>query len=552
MRKIFISFVTMLMLSAVTAFAADLQTIATMTVAAPTSTPASTPIEFSVGSVSDGVKIVLTVTEGKDVIAIANDKIPTEANVGDKTLTFEFPYPENGEVVIKVSDPSAITGLNCEENYLTTLTVTGLEKLTDLKFSGNKLTELTLSGLKRLQTLSFNGGSLTTLTVTGLDVLNTLDVSGNVLTTLDITELEALTKLNVSGNALTTLDVSTNVLLDDLDASGNALTTLDLSVNTGLTTIDASNNKLVTLVLPATNTDLSANTALTKLDVSMNSLTELDVTELTGLATLNCYDNLLTTLDLSKNNLKSLDASMNRLAVLKLYVEPKDAEGEAKDKLAYLQANGQRAVAEVPFDHNGTDVDITFDGKTQTVSVGGTFSFASPGTGADAGAGFSGTLVSIVRGDDDRKRYDITFVPESGVEVIMASGVNQAIAGHDYQFGVLLSDEFADYSVKVLVDGEELLPFLNTYIIEKVDGDKEVTFILTKENPTSNETLTATSVSTTKGAITVEAIASDVMIVSISGNVVYKAIVTGTETVNVAAGIYVVAINGKATKVVVR
>ena len=515
MRKKITSFVTLMMLSVVTAFAADLHTVATMTVA---------------DNVTDSVKIELNVTE--DVIVVINGETLTSTDGSTVNLSIPVPTTDEREIVITVDNPSAIIGLDCKDNSLKTLAFGDLENLKTLDVSGN---------------------ALTTLDVTGLESLETLNVSGNALTTLIVADLEGLKTLNVSGNNLSTLDVSANIALTILDASDNELKALDVTDLESLEALNVSNNGedfttfTVNGLKALTTLDVSDN-ALTELNVSDNALTTLNITGLEGLTNLDVSNNNLTSLDVSNNKeLAYLDASMNRLAILKLYAG-------VDVKLLHLQANGQKAVVEVPFNYNRTDADISFDGETQKVSVGGTFFFPRP-DGVTTGAGFSGTLVSIARADDDRKKYDITFIIEEGVEVISANGVNEAIEGHNFQFGVLLSDDFADYSVKVLVDGEELLPFLgNTYVINNVDSDKEVTFILTKneENSTSNETLTATSVSTTKGAIIVEAVASDVMIVSISGNVVYKAIVTGTETVNVAAGIYVVAINGKATKVVVR
>jgi len=501
------------MLSAVTAFAADLQTVATMTVAADR---------------TDSVKIELKGDVG--VIVVINDKTLTSTD--GSILTFKISVLKDKGIVVKASDASAITYLDCSDNSLTELNLLDLENLEILNVSSNRLSTLDLSKNVGLTTLNVSGNGLSTLVVSENVGLTTLDVSGNDLSTLVVSENVSLTILNVSGNGLSTLDVSENVSLTTLNVSGNGAGFTDFTVTglKALTTLDVSDN------------------ALTELNVSDNALTTLNITGLEGLTNLDVSNNNLTSLDVSNNKeLAYLDASMNRLAILKLYAG-------VDVKLLHLQANGQKAVVEVPFNYNRTDADISFDGETQKVSVGGTFFFPRP-DGVTTGAGFSGTLVSIARADDDRKKYDITFIIEEGVEVISANGVNEAIEGHNFQFGVLLSDDFADYSVKVLVDGEELLPFLgNTYVINNVDSDKEVTFILTKneENSTSNETLTTASVSTTKGAITVEAIASDVMIVSISGNVVYKAIVTGTETVNVPAGIYVVAINGKATKVVVR
>jgi hypothetical protein len=504
MRKIFISFVTMLMLSAVTAFAADLQTIATMTVAE---------------GETDNVKIVLTVPKG-EVVNI-NGNVPTITDgpkdaddlISTSILTFSIPVSVEGEIEVKVDNPSAITDMKFSGGELATLTVTGLDNLTDLEYSGDKLKTLTLSGLRKMTSIGTGTfATLKSLTVTDLRSLETLPLEGNSLETLTLSGLEYLKTFEIPGADLKTLTLSGLEYLKTLEITADALEALTLIDLKRLEELNYSDKKLATLTVAGLE-------SLETLNVSKNALTSLDLSACTGLTTLN--------------------VSENKLATLKV---------PANAKFDVFDATGQEVVAEVPFNYNRTDVDIYFNGEVQTVSEEETFSFNLPGE-TDEARVFSGTLTKINPAEDERAIYNITFVLEEGVEIISANGVNEAIEGHNFQFTVLASD----YSVVVLVDGEELLPIVgNTYVINNVDGDKEVTFILTKENPTSNETLTATSVSTTKGAIIVEAIASDVMIVSISGNVVYKAIVTGTETVNVPAGFYVVAINGKATKVVVR
>jgi hypothetical protein len=519
MRKKITSFVTLMMLSVVTAFAADLHTVATMTVAVPET------------GVAKNVEIKLTVVEDETVTI--NGNLPKETADEGNTFTFSIPVPVEGVIEVKVDNPSAITGLDLSGNNLTTLNVTGLDNLTTLDYSSDDLTTLTLSGLKKMASIVIPT-TLTTLTVTDLRSLETLSLTDNTLETLTLSGLEYLKDIEIPGGALKTLTLSGLEYLKTLEITATALETLTLINLKRLEELNCSDKNLATLTVTGLDN-------LATLNVSGNALTSLDLYANTGLINLNVSGNALTSLDLSNNNkLKTLNASENGLVSLKLHADAKFDD---------FDATGQIVVVNVPFNYNRTDVDIYFNGEVQTVSEeegDDEFSFSLSG---DDEKIFSGTLTEIIRGE--RIVYNITFVAEEGVEIISANGVNEAIEGHNFQFTVLASD----YSVVVLVDGEELLPIVgNTYVINNVDSDKEVTFILTKneENSTSNETLTTASVSTTKGAIIVEAIASDVMIVSISGNVVYKAIVTGTETVNVAAGIYVVAINGKATKVVVR
>jgi len=96
-----------------------------------------------------------------------------------------------------------------------------------------------------------------------------------------------------------------------------------------------------------------------------------------------------------------------------------------------------------------------------------------------------------------------------------------------------------------LEDGEHVL----------VVNDSEFEFTTSKNvGATSNDVLSSSAkVTASYGAITIDTPkTATVYVVSLSGSVVYNAKVTGTVTVNVPAGIYVVAVDGTTTKVVIR
>ena len=86
-----------------------------------------------------------------------------------------------------------------------------------------------------------------------------------------------------------------------------------------------------------------------------------------------------------------------------------------------------------------------------------------------------------------------------------------------------------------------------------VVNGKEYTFTVKNGGATSNDVLSVAKVTASYGTVTIDAPkSSTVYVVSLSGSVVYNAKVTGTVTVNVPAGIYVVVVDGTATKIVVR
>jgi hypothetical protein len=85
-------------------------------------------------------------------------------------------------------------------------------------------------------------------------------------------------------------------------------------------------------------------------------------------------------------------------------------------------------------------------------------------------------------------------------------------------------------------------------------NDKEFEFTVDKNaRPTSNDVLSTATVTAGYGSIIIDTPTSaTVSVVSFSGSVVYNAKVTGTVTVNVPSGIYVVVVDRTVTKVVVR
>ena len=102
--------------------------------------------------------------------------------------------------------------------------------------------------------------------------LTGLSCDYNQLTSLDLSNNTALTTLSCYDNQLTSLDVSKNTALTYLSCGNNQLTSLDVSKNTALTYLDCWNNQLTSLDV-SKNTALTslfcADNFITSLDVSM-------------------------------------------------------------------------------------------------------------------------------------------------------------------------------------------------------------------------------------------------------------------------------------------
>ena len=126
--------------------------------------------------------------------------------------------------------------------------------------------------------------------------------------------------------------------------------------------------------------------------------------------------------------------------------------------------------------------------------------------------------------------------------------------GDDFSFMAEVKAKDAISTLIVYVNGEELAPESDGYyLIAGITEDLLITFSLTTGNrPTANEHLSTAKISTSAGAITIEAPQKvAVQIVSLTGQLVYSSEVVST-TVNLPSGIYAVIADGITTKVVVK
>ena len=207
--------------------------------------------------------------------------------------------------------PSSLTTLDCHSNQLISqLNVYNCSSLTTLNCSSNQLISLNLpSSLQSLNCASnrFNG----TFSLTGRSNLKTLDMSNNT----------SLTTLSCYSNALTSLNVSGCSSLTTLYCYNNALTSLSVSGCSALTTLDCSSNSLTSLpTLPSSLRWLSCASNKFSGTFSLtgrSNLKTLDVSSNPSLTTLNCYSNALTTLNVSGcSALTTLDCHSNQLTSL--------------------------------------------------------------------------------------------------------------------------------------------------------------------------------------------------------------------------------------------
>ncbi len=182
--------------------------------------------------------------------------------------------------------------VECSDNQLTSLVVpivgnNGGPQIANgqtLQCHHNLLTSLTFTyvgtGTYNLISLGCNNNTMSTLDVSKLDRLETLYCDNNKLESLDLSNNKKLTTLTCNDNLLG----RSGPLLINTDLSGesglggpvycgnNELTSLDVSNNIGINMLSCSNNKLETLII--------TNTAMYDLQCYDNQLSEASINDI--------------------------------------------------------------------------------------------------------------------------------------------------------------------------------------------------------------------------------------------------------------------------------
>ena len=175
-----------------------------------------------------------------------------------------------------------------------TLSSSEISSITEINCSGYDISDLKgIEYFTALTLLNCEDNYLTTLDVSKNTKLVYLNCSNNELTSLDVSKNTALTELYCSSNQLTSLFVINNTKLEILYCDGNAITGLNLNSNTKLNILYCGSNELSELKV--------SNLPLVELSCYDNKLTSLDVSKNRKLKELSCFNNQLTELDLRQN-----------------------------------------------------------------------------------------------------------------------------------------------------------------------------------------------------------------------------------------------------------
>ena len=189
-------------------------------------------------------------------------------------------FDSNKDGQISIGEVDKITELDISRKNISTIPeIQYFTSLTTLDCSNNQLTSLDMSGCTSLQTLNCNHCSMTFLNMSGCTNLTTLDCSNNFLRSLDVSGCTSLQTLDGNWNIWTSLDVSECTSLQTLNCDHcNSMGSLNVSGCTSLTTLNCN---------------------------QCNSMTFLNVSGCTSLMTLNCK-NCLSPLSLNASGCTSL------------------------------------------------------------------------------------------------------------------------------------------------------------------------------------------------------------------------------------------------------
>ena len=432
----------------------------------------------------------------------------------------------------------------------TTVTIYG--EVTGADFSSypgvnvdNKITAIDLSHNAGLRSLNTYMNSIGTLNVGNQTALDTLDCSYGNLEALDIASNTRLVCLRAYGNRISTLNLNNTKELRYLDVKSNRLQALDLSNNPKLVYLNLNHNKL-------TDVDVRAMTELARLDVSNNNIARLDVSGNAKLSELYASNNKLTEIDLTDNPLlEKLTVDGNKLASLNLI---------GHDRLAYLNVGG-----------NSWDA-CTLDDLY--------YSLSKYPQSASGGQTQSNTL--FVKGDGGNNYNDAEHA-ESAIATVKGWRINYTGDGSGCNMAYVTIASVDNGNIKVFkANGDEVSSGTKTAkkteLTVKATPAQGYTLVSVTANGVAvdngkftltRSTVVAATFAVSSGIDGVGAdsfsavggsgeiflstdIPTDVFVFSVDGRLVFSATVSGSRSIGLSQGVYIVKTGKTSQTVVVR
>ena len=234
---------------------------------------------------------------------------------------------------LELSNCPELETVVCRDNVIETLTLPSSSyKMTSIDCGNNALTSLDVSGFPKLEALSCYNNKITALDVTANTYLRYLDCSGNNIGNIDLSQNYSLDFIAVANCGLSSLDIS-SLSLAFLECSNNNFGSIDSALqgqtslqtliccNCGLSSLDLANVPDLGYLECANNNltelDLSPAIYMTYLDCSNNKLTTLNMDDNPNLEVIMCQDNQLTELNLgTRDSLRIVECQGNNMAEL--------------------------------------------------------------------------------------------------------------------------------------------------------------------------------------------------------------------------------------------
>ncbi|OYU83992.1 MAG: hypothetical protein CFE24_08600 [Flavobacterium sp. BFFFF2] len=242
------------------------------------------------------LQVLTSAINGLTNLDVSNLGILDLTGIQEFTSLLTLNCKQNSLLSLDVSGLSNLQSLDCSFNNMTSLIFNGLSALTYLDCSYNGLSSIDVTGLTNLITLNSECNQLSSVVASGMNNLARLNCSCNYnLTSINLTALPALVNLDLSYCQLTSLDVTDLSALTYLACGNNRLTNLQVHGLSSLSIFDCHRNELQ-------NLDLSGLTSLLELGCGYNRLQYLDASGSPALGRLYCNDNMLSSLNLTPFN----------------------------------------------------------------------------------------------------------------------------------------------------------------------------------------------------------------------------------------------------------
>ena len=184
--------------------------------------------------------------DGSEIEIFTLSAVDEYGNWPDKNYSHNYTVASVHTITIT---EEKLTHLQCNNNQLITLDVSGCSTLTNLFCSDNQLTNLNVSNCIALTSLYCYNNQLIDLNVSNCKLLTYFDCSKNQINNLDINNYKAITYLQCSINEITNLDVKNCIALTGLYCNNNQLMSLDVSDCIDLIWLGCGANRLTSTEL---------------------------------------------------------------------------------------------------------------------------------------------------------------------------------------------------------------------------------------------------------------------------------------------------------------